>query len=402
MGKAVGIGLMSGTSLDGVDAALVEIEKKNGNIEVNLIESLAIQYDDVIRRELMEVCSPLSATVQKISSMNMFLGKEFGNAVNKLLVKSNRSKEDIHFISSHGQTIYHQPLQGETEVDIPGTLQIGDISVLSETTGIAVVGDFRTADMAANGQGAPLVSYVDYLLFHSTDKSIAVQNIGGIGNVTYLAKNGHSNDVQSFDTGPGNMVIDEVVFRITNGKSTYDKNGQIAYKGKINQALLDQLVNHNYFSMNPPKTTGRELFGKSFVTAIFNDFGDIDSADLVTTVTEWTALTIANSYNDFLTGKGNAIDEVIVGGGGSYNPYLMERLAYHLPDMNVYTHEKYNISSDFKEAIAFAILGYQCICGEYNQIPSATGADKPVIMGKTAYTHPDAFKRLESLRSVLT
>ncbi|WP_099159824.1 anhydro-N-acetylmuramic acid kinase [Virgibacillus ndiopensis] len=400
MGKALGIGLMSGTSLDGIDAVLVEIDGMGGNVDVKIIESLTRQYSDKVRMEIMDICSPETATLPKISSMNMYLGKEFGDIVNELVKKANLSNEDVHFISSHGQTIYHQPFQGKNEFDVAGTLQIGDISMLSEATGIAVVGDFRTADMAANGQGAPLVSFVDYLLFNNPNKSRAIQNIGGIGNVTYVPKNSSSDVTQSFDTGPGNMVIDEVVFRITNGELTYDKDGEIAKKGRINQQLLEKLMSNKYFNITPPKTTGRELFGRRFVDTIFEEYGNLSSEDLVSTISEWTALSIAYSYKHFLEEKGYVIDEVIVGGGGSYNPYLIGRLKHHLPNMNVYRHEDFGISSDLKEAMAFAVLGYQCIKGKYNQIPTATGAYKEVIMGKTAYTHPDALERLDSLRRV--
>ncbi|MBP1948044.1 anhydro-N-acetylmuramic acid kinase [Virgibacillus litoralis] len=398
MGKALGVGLMSGTSLDGIDAVLVEIEEKEDNVDVNIIDSYTQRYDQDVRNALMDVCSPSTATVQKINSINMFLGKEFGGIVNKLLKQANISKNDVHFISSHGQTIYHQPFDGESNLDVAGTLQIGDISVLSEETGIAVVGDFRTADMAASGQGAPLVSYVDYLLFNNPNKSRAIQNIGGIGNVTYVPENSDSDRIQSFDTGPGNMVIDEVVYRLTNGERNYDKNGEMAYRGTVNHQLLTKLMSHDYFKQEPPKTTGRELFGNQFVDDIFKEYGQMNPEDLVATVSEWTVLTIAHSYNQFLIDKGFKIDEVIVGGGGSYNPYLIERLNSHLPEVNIFTHEHFGMSSDLKEAMAFAVLGFQCILGKYNQLPSATGAKRQVIMGKIAYTQPDALERIDILR----
>ncbi|MFD1039742.1 anhydro-N-acetylmuramic acid kinase [Virgibacillus byunsanensis] len=401
MTKTVGIGLMSGTSLDGIDAVLVEIDGMDENVVVRMIDSITRSYSKEIREELLQLCDPSSANLQKICSANMFLGKEFGSVVNELLEKANLVKEDVHFISSHGQTIYHQPFNGENQVDVASTLQIGDLSTLSESTGIAVVGDFRTADMAAGGQGAPLVSFVDYLLFNNPNSSRAIQNIGGIGNVTYVPKNSPSDVTQSFDTGPGNMVIDEIVFRVTDGERHYDKDGEMAYQGQIHQDLLTKLISHEYFQIEPPKTTGRELFGKQFVDDIFNEYNQLSPVDLVATVTEWTAVSIAHSYKQFLVDKGYEINEVIVGGGGSYNPFLIERLKHHLPEMTIYTHEHFHISSDLKEAMAFAVLGYQCILGKYNQIPSATGAQKQVIMGKIAYTQPDALKRIDDLRSVL-
>ncbi|WP_156290666.1 anhydro-N-acetylmuramic acid kinase [Oceanobacillus salinisoli] len=400
MVKTRGIGLMSGTSLDGIDAVIVDLVEKDGKVDVQLIDSLTSPYSEELRQELMEVCTPAKATIQKISSLNIYLGKELGQVVNNLLKQAGIKKEEIQFVSSHGQTIYHQPFLGESVVDVPGTLQIGDLSVLSEETGIGVVGDFRTADMAAGGQGAPLVSYVDYILFQSANKSRALQNIGGIGNVTYLGANASGDDVLSFDTGPGNMVIDEIVFRVTKGKWHYDKGGLIAYKGKINQSLLSNLLSHDYFFMEPPKTTGRELFGKMFVDEIFKGYGYLPEAELVATVTDWTAVSIAQGYQDFLIKKGKPVDEVIVSGGGSNNPYLIERLKKHLAPIQVYTLEDFGMSSDLKEAIAFAVLGYQCIRGNYNQLPSATGATQQVIMGKTAYTNPDSYERLNRVRRV--
>lgn len=401
MDKVLAIGLMSGTSLDGIDAVLVEIHGINENIKVGIIDSYHYTYTKKERETLLNLCNPKVANLEQICSINMYLGEVFGNIVNKLLDQSGYKKEDITFISSHGQTIYHHPKGSKNEMDIPGTLQIGDISVLSETTGISVVGDFRTADMAAKGQGAPLVSYVDYLLFNNNEVSRAVQNIGGIGNVTYVPKNSLMEDVQSFDTGPGNMVIDEVVWRVTKGEKTYDKDGKIASKGKVNQELLDMLMSNEYFLLPPPKTTGRELFGKEFVDNIFEQYGRLRLEDLVATVTDFTCLSIANSYNRYFVEKGFIVDQLIVGGGGSNNPFIIKRLKDHMPNVEVLTHESFNLSSDLKEAMAFAILGYQCLLGQYNTIPSATGAKTPVIMGKISYTQPSAMQRIEKMRRVL-
>ncbi|SDK03195.1 anhydro-N-acetylmuramic acid kinase [Sediminibacillus albus] len=398
MEKHLGIGLMSGTSLDGIDAVLVEISGKYTETKVNVIDSLSFSFPKELREELKELCSPLTASLENICSMNMYLGKEMGKIVNDLLVKANKQKEDVLYISSHGQTIYHNPAGGKRLTAVPGTLQIGDLSVLSEVTGITAVGDFRTADMAAGGQGAPLVSFVDYILFKSEKYSRAIQNIGGIGNVTYLPKDGTDKDVQSFDTGPGNMVIDEVVTRISNGKENYDKDGKLAFQGNINTKLLNKLLDHPYLVIEPPKTTGRELFGADFVDKVIHMAGDLPSEDIVSTVTAWSARTIADSYQRFLEVDGNNLDEVIIGGGGSYNPFLMKQIKENLPEKNVYTHEHFGISSDLKEAVAFAVLGYHCLQGQYNQSPSATGAKNPVIMGKVAYTQPGAYKRVFSWR----
>ncbi|WP_053218550.1 anhydro-N-acetylmuramic acid kinase [Virgibacillus senegalensis] len=398
MNKQLGVGLMSGTSLDGIDAVLIEIEGVSPDTRVRLVESLSHEYDPEIRQALKELCDPETASLEKICSMNMFLGKEMGKIVNDLLNKANIGKEDVLFVSSHGQTIFHKPTGGKNVTDVPGTLQIGDLSMLSEVTGITAVGDFRTADMAAGGQGAPLVSFVDYILFNNHERSRAIQNIGGIGNVTYIPRNAKRDQIMSFDTGPGNMVIDEVVYRITEGKQAYDKDGAIAYSGEVNQKLLEKLMEQPYLSMEPPKTTGRELFGSSFVDSIMRETDDLRQEDIVATVTAWTAKTIADGYSRFIESSNNVIDDVVIGGGGSYNPFLMEQLRRYLPNKTVYKHEDFQLSSDFKEAIAFAILGFHSLCGQYNQIPSATGADHPVIMGKISHTQPLSFLRLNALR----
>ncbi|WP_153463154.1 anhydro-N-acetylmuramic acid kinase [Sediminibacillus terrae] len=401
MDKQLGIGLMSGTSLDGIDAVLIEIEGSSIHTKVNVIESLTHEYESDVRTAIKELCNPEKATLEKICSMNMFLGRELGMIVNELLDKADIGKEEVLFVSSHGQTIFHKPVGGENRMDVPGTLQIGDLSMLSEMTGITAVGDFRTADMSAGGQGAPLVSFVDYILFNNPDRSRAIQNIGGIGNVTYIPKNAKKDQIMSFDTGPGNMVIDEVVYRLTEGKQAYDKDGRIAYRGEANKKLLNKLMEHPYFAMKPPKTTGRELFGSSFVDTFMRDSADLSFEDRVATVTAWTAKTIAQSYSSFIESSCNSIDDVVIGGGGSYNPFLMEQLHRYLPNQTVYKHEDFQLSSDLKEAIAFAILGYHCLIGQSNQIPSATGADNPVIMGKISHTQQQAFQRLNVLRGNL-
>ncbi|GKV70581.1 anhydro-N-acetylmuramic acid kinase [Sporosarcina sp. NCCP-2716] len=392
------IGLMSGTSVDGIDAVLVEISEPQGELKVETLGSIETKYTPEERKELLRISTEETSDLQSISSMNFHLGKKFGTAVNNLLKKSDYTSDDIHFISSHGHTIFHQPYKGDGPLDEANTLQIGDISVIADLTKIAVVGDFRTADMAAGGHGAPLTSYIDYLLFTGGSKSMAIQNIGGIGNVTYIPKNASREQILSFDTGPGNMVIDEVVYRVTDQAETYDKDGQYAKQGVINEDLLAFLNEHEYLQVEPPKTTGREVFGAHFVDRIFEGFGHLAANDLVATVSEWTAVTITDSYKNFLMEKGDGLDEVVVGGGGSYNPYLLERISHHLPGVKVSIHEDHGISSDLKEAIGFALLGYKCLKGEYNQLPSATGADHSVIMGKISYTQPEALERMIAVR----
>lgn len=397
MTKHLAVGLMSGTSLDGIDAVLVEIEGIDKSLKVKVVESYFQPYESDLRTALLDLCDPKTAALDTICSMNMYLGKLSGKTVNHLLKKSGISKEEVTFISSHGQTIYHIPeIIANHPWEVPSTLQIGDISAIAEETHITTVGDFRPADMAANGQGAPLVSFVDYILFHSENKHRAVQNIGGIGNVTYISSDLEKGQTLSFDTGPGNMVIDAIVQQITDGKQKYDKDGKLSDKGQVHEDLLADLMNHPYFKIKPPKTTGREMFGLAFAKELMKKAKEqkINDEDLVATVTAWTAKSIADSYQSYLIKQGHKVDEVIIGGGGSYNPTLLAFLEAYLPDQKIVTHEHYGISSDSKEAIAFAVLGYYTILGQFNQLPSATGADHPVIMGKVAYTQPEAYERL--------
>jgi len=386
MGKIYGIGLMSGTSLDGIDGALVEISENNYQI----IETISVNYTEEERRQLFNLCSIEKATNKMICSMNMYLGEKFAKTVNDLLKNSQFKAEDISFISSHGQTIYHIPKSNDNKYTVVSTLQIGDLSMIAEKTGIGVVGDFRTADMAAGGQGAPLTSFADKVLFYHETKYRAIQNIGGIGNVTYLPAKQSNENIIAFDTGPGNMMIDELVLRMSKGGQSYDENGNIARKGTVDDLLLNELMAEEYIRESPPKTTGREVFGKNFVDKLLQKYNHLSFEDLICTVTEFTAQSISFHYKKYL----KQIDEVIIGGGGSYNGYLIERIQSNLKDVQVFTHEDFNVSSDFKEALAFVILGHYFLKGETNMIPTATGAKHDVLLGKIGVTNSNAFEKM--------
>lgn len=392
MKSLLAIGMMSGTSLDGIDAVLVRID---GDNHYEIVASETGSYTEEERKLLFDICSVDNSNVAQICMMNSHIGEKFARVVNRLLDKSGYTASDISFISSHGQTIHHLPKQGENEWERPSTLQIGDLSVLSERTNIGVIGDFRTADMAAGGQGAPLTSFVDYVLFVDNKKSRAIQNIGGIGNVTYIPANNGEKYIHAFDTGPGNMMIDELVLRMTNHKQTYDKDGKIASKGMIHQPLLDDLMSESYLQVAPPKTTGRELFGRRYIDNILDKYYLVNWEDLICTVTEFTCQSIVFHYKTYL----GQIDEVIIGGGGAYNQFMVNRLRKLLPESTVHVHENFGISSDFKEALAFAILGYYALKGEYNMIPTATGAKHPVILGKMTATQPESMNRMISVRN---
>ena len=367
------VGIMSGTSLDGVDCALISIEGFSTNTKVKAIDFISVDMPKDIKEKIKICCDDTKSSVSLICSLNFELGKLFGESVLKLFEKAKINPRDVDFIASHGQTIYHIPH------DINGlsksTLQIGDASVIAEITGVKVVSNFRERDMAVGGTGAPLVPYVDYILFSEKGKNIALNNIGGISNVTVLPSSGQSEDVYAFDTGAGNMIIDEVcniLFDVA-----YDKNGDIARKGTINQEMLEYMLDSNYLKKAPPKATGREDFGEVYTKNLLEKYHNIDKYDLVTTVTAFTAKSITKAYKDFIK---EPLDRIIFCGGGAYNKTLIGMIKEEL--QNVFILEDFNMSSDAKEAIQFAVLGNECINNQFANLPKVTGASKQVVLGR--------------------
>ena len=371
-------GLMSGTSVDGVDVAIVDITKQ----KVKLFAFDVFPYPNALRREILRLCSPETALLDKICHYNFVLGKVFADAIIKLCSQSGIPLKSIDLVGSHGQTIYHNP-RGKrySKKTIRSTLQIGEPSVIAQRTGITTVADFRPRDMAAGGEGAPLVPYADYILFGRNRSSRAVQNIGGIANVTFLPRSCKQDDIVAFDTGPGNMVIDGVIRLISNGRRRFDSGGKMAAQGTVNKRLLNEMLRHPFLRRRPPKSTGREEFGISFANKIYKQAAEkgIADTDIVATVTAFTAKSIARAYHEFLP----AIpDEIILCGGGSRNNTLVEMLRCELPDAKMCSTDDFDISVDAKEAVSFAILAWATIKGLANNVPGVTGAERPVIMGK--------------------
>lgn len=370
------IGIMSGTSLDGVDAALVEITGVNETTEVELIKFTSLSISRELTEKIQASFSLETSNSALISSLNVELGYLFAEAAQKVCKQAEINIDDIEFIASHGQTIYHIP--EDTNVFQASTLQIGEAAVIAEETGCTVVADFRPRDMAVGGQGAPIVPYSEYVLYRDKERTRLLQNIGGIGNVTVLPANAAIDDILAFDTGPGNMIINELCQHFF--KEPYDIDGKYAADGTVDEKLLKEWMNQPYILREPPKTTGREEFGVQFVQKYLERY-NLQPNDWLATATMFTAQSIAANIKQYLTKE----TDLIIGGGGSYNPTLVQMIREALPKANVIRQEDLGYSSDAKEAIAMTILGNQTLNQEPSNVPSATGASKPVILGNVTY-----------------
>ena len=380
------IGLMSGTSVDGIDAAIVEIAGHGLATAVDLLAFETFHFPPGVPQRILALCHPDSGRVDDICEMNFYIGHLFAEAVKHILRKSGMRASDIDLIGSHGQTIHHLPKNTSADFNdsrYPSTLQVGEPAVIAHETGIPTIADFRVADMAAGGQGAPLVSYSDYLLFRNREKTVGLLNIGGIANLTVLPANGTFDAVSAADTGPGNMCIDAVVTEITQGSERYDKGGKRASQGTPYQPLIGEWLKHPFFHQSPPKTTGREMFGHTYAMeclAACREYGLSDD-DCIATLTELTVQTIADYIAKFVTEQ-NPIDTLYVSGGGVHNQTIMRRLSELLSDTSVEPVDTSGISADAKEAMAFAILANETLHGNAGNLPSATGASVRKVLGK--------------------
>ncbi|HSU15525.1 anhydro-N-acetylmuramic acid kinase [Longimicrobium sp.] len=372
------IGLMSGTSLDGIDAALVEIGGSGeDDVSARLVRSLTVEYGDD-RREAIHAAI-VSGSAEALCGLHADLGEWLAEAATRVCAEAGVEPDSVDAIGSHGQTVWHRPPSADRR---GATLQLGDAATIAERTGIAVVSDFRTRDVAAGGQGAPLVPWVDKVLFAGEGKTRALQNIGGIGNVTRVPPKGSAEPAFAFDTGPGNALIDAAVELATGGRATFDRDGTLAARGEVDAELLAELMRHPYFAAQPPKSTGREEFGRPFVARLVEAVrpeGDRDWLDLVATLTELTARSIADAYRRWLLPRG--VDEAVVTGGGARNPTLMGRIRALLDPLPVRDGAALGIDADAKEAVAFALLAWAHLRGIPANVPQATGAAGPRVLG---------------------
>ena len=387
---------MSGTSADGIDAAVVEIAWPPTLDITPPVRLHTRPFSADERERVFHLFETQRATVEDVCVMNFALGEWFAEAALGAIAAAGLKQTDVDLIGSHGQTIFHSPPGG----DLPAsTLQIGEPSVIAERTGITTAADFRVRDMAAGGHGAPLVSYVDALLFGHPTQTRAVLNLGGIANVTVLPPPGRGAAPIAFDTGPANMVLDWLAAEVSGGALRYDEGGRLAAAGRASEAMLDDLLVDTYFVAPPPKTTGRERYGAAYARALLEmararGLGD---ADVLATALALTVESVAQGIEAAALTHGQ-MDELIVGGGGTQNPTLMAALRRRLPGVRVTTHEDHGLSSQAKEAVSFAILAVAAIRGETNTLPSCTGAAHSVAMGKIV---PGA-NYVDLMRKVLT
>jgi len=373
------LGIMTGTSLDGMDYALFNFQEQVGKPTFSIIATHFFEYSEALKNKIREIISE-RLPIKEFSQFNFYLSYLLNDKYRQFIELYSINPNSIDCISMHGQTLWHNPYNSPfLDKQISSTLQAGNISTLAKLTGKPVVGDFRSGDIALGGQGAPLVTIFDYDFFHNNNEERILLNIGGISNITYLPKNSDISQILAFDCGPGNILIDEIASNYFG--IAFDKDGKIARRGNINQQLLDILLNDDFIDKLPPKSTGREKYNKHYIeSALALIPQQIEKEDILRTFTEFTALAIAKNIIQFANPKAT----IIVSGGGRNNMFLMELLHNKFPNAQFNNIEDYGIPSDFKEAIAFGYLGYLRLNNKPGNVPNSTGASRPTILGTIA------------------
>jgi anhydro-N-acetylmuramic acid kinase len=384
------LGMMSGTSADGIDVVLARISGAPPNLNAKLLNHASVKFPSALRKEILRVAEQQPITAGNLSQLNFRLGELFGDAAIAACRAFRMPLKKIALIGSHGQTIFHQgrPMAYLGALTA-STLQIGEPSVIAARTGITTIGDFRPADIALGGQGAPLVPYVDYLLYRHSKLGRVSLNLGGIANITVLPRACKPQQVFAFDTGPANMLIDALVSHFTRGRQRYDENANLAVRGRSLPALLDDLLRDPYLKLAPPKSTGREYYGHDYMRKILalGRRHRAEPNDLIRAATIFTALSVVDALNRFVLPK-TEIRHLIVSGGGAHNPLILAQLSAALPGIEVLPSSQLRIPEDAKEALAFALLAYETFHQRPANLPSATGARGPAILGKISYAPP--------------
>ncbi len=377
------IGLISGTSMDGIDAVLIKLKGCGENASFKQIQFITYPYPAGLKERINNIITNKRTSPEEISKLNILLGEIFADAALTVCKRGKIPASKIDLIGSHGQTLWHSPQKKEMYgYQVGSTLQLGDPSTIAVKTGIPTVGDFRIADITSGGEGAPLVPYFDYLMFRSKSENRAVLNIGGISNITVIPKDCRKVDITGFDCGPGNMLIDQTV-RVLFGVE-FDKNGKLASRGKISNELLNFLKKHPFIKKPPPKSTGREEFGNKYVKKVLNFSEKTKNEDIIRTITEFTALAIYMNYQLFIEER-IRIDRLIVSGGGAKNNQIIKALKKYFKGVIIESSVRYGISPDAKESIAFAVYANETISGNKINIRGITSAKKESILGKICF-----------------
>jgi len=381
------LGIMSGTSADAIDVVLTRISGAPPRFDAKLLNHTSISFPLQLRKEILRVAEQQSISAGDLSQLNFRLGEVFAQAALAACRRFRVAPKKIALIGSHGQTILHQggPVP-YLDRRTASTLQIGEPAIIAARTGITTVADFRPADIAQGGQGAPLVPYADYLLYRHEKLGRVSLNLGGIANITVIPASAQPAQILAFDTGPANMLIDALVAHFTRGRRNYDKNAQLAQQGRSIPALVDELMRDPYLKLAPPKSTGREYYGRSYLLKLLA-MGKRHRAkpnDLIRAATIFTALSIVDALNRFVLPK-TKIDQLIVSGGGAHNPLIMGQISAALPRVQMVPSSELGVPEDAKEAFAFALLAYETFHHRPSNVPSATGARRPAILGKISY-----------------
>jgi anhydro-N-acetylmuramic acid kinase len=383
--QRVVVGLMSGTSVDAIDAVLVRITGHAPAATIEKIRFGSYPFPEEIRTRINTLFDKDKARIEEICHLDFVVGELFAAAANRVIAEAGMTNDHVDVIATAGQTIWHRPRPTNEEstasvawvgkpIATRSTLAIGQSIVIAERTGVVTVGDLRVRDVAAGGHGAPLVAYFDWAQLRDLKKARAMQNIGGIANVTFVPPGAELADVLAFDTGPGNMIIDALVYILSDGTETLDRDGARAARGEVNSDILQWCMADPYFQLKPPKTTGRERFGRQYARRLVERFARTPFDDLVATATAFTAQSIADAYHGFI---GRPVDEMIIAGGGAKNPTLLRMLRERLPECSISIYEHLQE----KEAMAMALIANDSLAGMPTNVPSATGG-QPAILGK--------------------